>query len=255
MRPSRAAGLACGSWPVKKTSVPSPPLFAPSPARLAQARRVNDGLRRAHPDAKCALRYGDPLQLLIATVLSAQCTDARVNQVTPELFRRYPNAAAFANAPAGELERLIQPTGFFRNKAKAIRAGCMELVAKHGGQVPRTLDELTALQGVGRKTANVVLGNCFGVPGIVVDTHVTRLSQRLGLTRQKAPEKIESDLVRLLPREDWVAFGHRMIEHGRRFCKAPRPACEGCPLEAICPYPDKSTKPKGPARASVGRWK
>ena len=211
----------------------------PTPARLTQAAKVSAALATAYPDAKCSLDYATPLQLLIATILSAQCTDARVNQVTPALFQRFPGAKAFATAPAGELERMIQSTGFFRNKARSIREVCAGLVARHGGGVPRALEELTALRGIGRKTANVVLGNAYGIPGIVVDTHVIRLSQRLGLTKQKDPEKIEQDLMALLPKEDWVVFGHRVICHGRRHCKAPTPQCFGCPLLKMCPYPEK----------------
>jgi endonuclease-3 len=207
---------------------------------------VNAALKAAYPDAKCSLDYANPLQLLIATILSAQCTDARVNQVTPELFSRFPDAKSLAGADIRELERLIKSTGFYRNKARAIQAACRDLADKHRGQVPRTLAELTALRGVGRKTANVVLGNAYGVPGLVVDTHVARVTQRLGLTTQKLPEKIEFDLMALLPSEDWVGFGHRVIAHGRKHCRAPKPICEGCPLDPICPYPQKSTAPAKP---------
>ena len=172
--------------------------------------------------------------MLIATILSAQCTDARVNLVTPALFARYPDAAAFANADRSELERLIQSTGFFRNKARNIQLCCQALVANHGGQVPSTMEELTPLPGVGRKTANVVLGNAFAVPGIPVDTHVGRLSRRMGLTVQTDPVKVELDLMELIPKKEWTMFGHRMIHHGRRVCHARRPLCEECTGAAPC---------------------
>ncbi|GMV81210.1 MAG: endonuclease III [Planctomycetota bacterium] len=204
-----------------------------------QAARVNAGLKAAYPDAHCWLYYHSPLQLLVATILSAQCTDARVNQVTPGLFAKYPDAQAFAASDPAELERAIQSTGFFRNKAQSIREACRDIVERHGGEVPPDLEALVQLRGVGRKTANVVLGNAFGIPGMVVDTHVGRLSRRLGLTRNEDPVKVEHDLAALLPAEDWVAFGHRMIAHGRKYCKAPHPRCDGCPLEACCPFEDK----------------
>ena len=194
-----------------------------------------DILDRTYPDAQCALHFHTPLQLLIATILSAQCTDARVNQVTPGLFQRYPDAAAFAASTQQELEEQIRSTGFFRNKARAIRECCADIVGVHGGQVPRTLEELTRLRGVGRKTANVVLGNAFGVPGIVVDTHVARLSNRLGLTREKDPVKIEFALMPLIPRDRWTVFSHWLILHGRSYCIARKPRCSICPLAAHCP--------------------
>src|SRR5262249_3060594 len=199
------------------------------------ARRVSKELEKLYPDARCALDHQNPLQLLIATILSAQCTDVRVNVVTPALFARYPDAAAFANADQAELERMIQSTGFFRNKAKSIVACCKQLVEKYGGQVPRTMEELNPLPGVGRKTANVILGNAFGVPGITVDTHVGRLSRRLGLTTQENPEKVERDLMQLLPDKEWTMFSHRMIFHGRQVCFARKPNCGGCALNKICP--------------------
>ncbi|MCW8129216.1 MAG: endonuclease III [Planctomycetota bacterium] len=212
---------------------------APSPQRIEQGRRVNQALARAYPDAHCWLTHASPLQLLVATILSAQCTDARVNMVTPALFAKYPDAAALAQASLRELEKMIQSTGFYRNKALSIQSACRDIVAKHGGQVPDNLEALTALRGVGRKTANVVLGNAFGIPGMVVDTHVGRLSVRLGLTRHKDPVKVEHDLMPLIPQEDWVAFGHRMIAHGRAYCKAPKPRCTGCPLASVCPFEKK----------------
>jgi endonuclease III len=192
-------------------------------------------LEHAYPDARTALHHENPLQLLVATILSAQCTDERVNQVTPELFARYPDAAALAGAPRAELESLIRSTGFYRNKAKAIQSCCADIVARHQGQVPRSLEELTALQGVGRKTANVVLGSAFGIPGVVVDTHVHRLSRRLGLTREKDAVKIEFALMPIIPRERWSVFSHWLILHGRRVCVARRPRCSICPIAPHCP--------------------
>jgi endonuclease III len=214
-------------------------LRAPSPQKLEQARRVDAALARAYPDAKCSLTYANPLQLLIATILSAQCTDARVNKVTPALFARYKDAKAFADSNIVELEALIQSTGFFRSKAKSIREACRDIVEKHGGNVPRNLEDLTALRGVGRKTANVVLGNAFATPGMVVDTHVGRISRRLGLTKNTDPVKVEHDLMQLFPSARWTRLGHEMILHGRQYCKAPTPRCSGCPLLDICPYPKK----------------
>jgi endonuclease III len=192
-------------------------------------------LERTYPDARCALDFKTPLQLLIATILSAQCTDVRVNMVTPSLFERWPDARSLATAPLAELEDAVRSTGFFRNKAKSIHACCTDLVAKYGGEVPRTMEELTALHGVGRKTANVVLGNAFGIPGLVVDTHVTRLSNRLGLTRERDAVKIEHALMPLVPRERWTAFSHWLILHGRRVCIARKPRCSVCPLAVLCP--------------------
>jgi endonuclease III len=200
-----------------------------------RARRIVRDLAGLYPDATCALHFEGPLQLLIATILSAQCTDVRVNLVTPALFARYPDAAAFANADRSELERLIQSTGFFRNKARNIHLCCQELVVKHGGQVPSTMEELTPLPGVGRKTANVVLGNAFAVPGIPVDTHVGRLSRRMGLTVHDDPVKVERDLMEMIPKKEWTMFGHRMIHHGRRVCHARRPSCAECTLAKFCP--------------------
>lgn len=208
--------------------------------KSSQARRhaakVVEILAATYPDAECALHHENPLQLLIATILSAQCTDARVNMVTPALFAKYPTAADFAEAPQEELEQLIQSTGFFRSKAKNIRACCRDLVEEHGGEMPRDLESLVQLAGVGRKTANVVLGTAFGIAsGVVVDTHVGRLSKRLGLTRATQPEKIEQDLMAVLPKSEWVNFSHRMIHHGRQICTARKPRCGECPLNAECP--------------------
>ena len=209
--------------------------LAPLTRLRRRVRGILEELARLYPDARCALDYETPLQLLVATILSAQCTDRRVNLITPALFARYPDAAAFASARQAELEGLIQSTGFFRNKAANIIACCREIVAKHGGQVPATMEELVPLAGVGRKTANVVLGNAFGVPGIPVDTHVGRLSQRLGLTAETNPVKIERDLMEVIPREEWSMFAHRMIYHGRQVCHARKPRCEGCGLAKQCP--------------------
>lgn len=193
-------------------------------------------LRKAYPDAHCSLNYSNPLELLVATILSAQCTDERVNIVTADLFRKYRKAEDFINVEQTELEQDIRSTGFYRNKAKAIQGACRLLVEQHGGRVPSTLDELLELPGVARKTANVVLGNAFGISsGVVVDTHVGRLSQRLGLTRHEQPEKIERDLIELVPQKDWVDFAHLMIYHGRAVCKARKPECASCTLEDLCP--------------------
>jgi endonuclease-3 len=200
-----------------------------------RARRIVSGLARLYPDARCSLDYASPLQLLVATILAAQCTDVRINQVTPSLFARFPDARAFAAADQAELEALVQSTGFFRNKARNIILCCRQLVEQHGGEVPRTMDELVPLAGVGRKTANVVLGNVFGVPGIVVDTHVGRLSQRMGLTRATDPVLIERELMGLIPKRQWISFGHRMIYHGRQVCHARKPLCDGCSLASLCP--------------------
>lgn len=203
--------------------------------RKRHAAKVVRALAREYPDAKCSLDHASPLQLLIATILSAQCTDERVNLVTPALFTRYPDAQAFAQADQAELEGLTQSTGFFRNKAKNIIGCCRAIVEKHSGEVPGTLGDLVALPGVGRKTANVVLGNAFAVPGLVVDTHVLRLSRRLGLTSATTPEKIELDLMKIVPPKEWVALGHRLIYHGRRVCQARSPRCEICVLAKHCP--------------------
>ncbi|MCX6967241.1 MAG: endonuclease III [Verrucomicrobia bacterium] len=195
-----------------------------------------EAFRRTYPNAHCELVFAHPLQLLVATVLSAQCTDKRVNLVTETLFQRYRTAADFAQASQEELEEAIHSTGFFRNKAKAIRALAAALLAHHGGQVPADMEALTALPGVGRKTANVVLGNAFGKnEGIVVDTHVARLSDRLRLTPATSPEKIEADLMSLVPRQEWTNFSHWLIWHGRRRCTARNPDCAGCEVQTLCP--------------------
>jgi endonuclease III len=201
-----------------------------------RAAKVAKLLAGEYPDAECALQFSNPLQLLIATILSAQCTDVRVNMVTPVLFKRYPSAAAFAEAKRGDLEKAIQSTGFFRNKARSIQECCRKLVEEYNGEVPRTIEALVELPGVGRKTANVVLGTAFDIAsGVVVDTHVSRLTHRLGLTKHKDAVKIERDLMGLLPEEEWVDFSHRLIHHGRRVCMARKPRCEDCVLNVICP--------------------
>jgi endonuclease-3 len=187
-------------------------------------------------DAHVTLDFTNPLELLVATVLSAQCTDVRVNQVTPAIFKQYPTAAHYAEASPEDLEQAIYTTGFYRQKAKSIKALCRALVTQFGGQVPASLENLVKLPGIGRKTANVILGNAFGIPGIVVDTHMGRVAQRLGLTRQKDPVKIEFDLMPLVPRERWVKFSHQMIWHGRRVCSAKKPDCPHCPLLPYCDY-------------------
>jgi endonuclease III len=203
---------------------------------LSRAQRIAEELARMYPDAKCALNFRNAFELLVATILSAQCTDEVVNRVTPALFKRYPNAQALAKADQAELEELIRPTGFFRTKAKNLIAMAKGLVERHGGKVPRDLDALIALPGVGRKTANVVLGTAYGIPsGIVVDTHVKRIVYRLGLTRHTDPGKIEQELMNLLDQKEWIMFSHRLITHGRRVCTARNPKCSECALDPICP--------------------
>ena len=207
--------------------------------RRARARRIVRKLFAAHPDATCALDYRNPFELICATVLSAQCTDERVNRTTPALFARFPDAAALASAAAGELEELIRPTGFYKAKSRSLLGLAKALVACHRGKVPKTMEELVELPGVGRKTANVVLGNAYDTPGLVVDTHVSRVSQRLELTKNTDPARIESDLMELVARKDWTQFSHATIFHGRRICVARKPKCPECPLLADCPYPRK----------------
>ena len=205
-------------------------------AKTARLKKIIAALDRTYPEAHCELNHADSLQLLIATILSAQCTDKRVNIVTRELFKKHRSASDFANVPLAELEQVIKSTGFFRNKAKNIQACCRKLVERHAGKVPRTMEQLTQLDGVGRKTANVVLGNAFGFNvGVVVDTHIARLSQRLGLTRQKTPEKIERDLMVLVPQKQWTLFSHWLIWHGRRRCAARKPDCLNCEIRRLCP--------------------
>jgi endonuclease-3 len=204
--------------------------------KLQRTEEIIAGLRKAYPNAHCELNYSKPLELLIATILSAQCTDKQVNIVTAELFKKYRTADDFAKADLTALEEDIRRLGFFRSKAKNIQACCRKLVEQYGGEVPRTMEQLVQLGGVGRKTANVVLGNAFGInEGVVVDTHVGRLSQRLGLTNQTTPEKIESDLEKLVPRKLWTLFSHLLIWHGRRRCFARNPDCPNCEIKNLCP--------------------
>jgi endonuclease-3 len=227
---------------------------AEKPAKAAQvARKVGRGtdpkrvaailakLDEAYPTATCELKHENAFQLLISTILSAQCTDVRVNQVTQTLYKKYPNAEAFAHANPSELEQEIRPTGFFRNKTKSIIGASKGIIENFGGQVPRTMDEILTLPGVARKTANVVLGTAYGIAsGIVVDTHVIRLSRRLDLTKHEDPKKIEQDLVRVIPEEKWITFSHQLIWHGRRVCVARKPRCIDCNLESICYSKDKT---------------
>jgi len=198
--------------------------------------KILKALEREYPDATCSLNFTTPLELLVATILSAQCTDERVNQVTRDLFKKYKTARDYAQVSQTELEKDIQSTGFYKNKAKNIRDCCQQLEQRFGGDVPKDIEQLVSLPGVGRKTANVVLGTAYGIPsGIVVDTHVARISQRLGLTQNTNPEKIEQDLMQLIPQDEWIAFSHRVIQHGRKYCTARKPACAACPLSSFCP--------------------
>ncbi|MBF0170037.1 MAG: endonuclease III [Nitrospinae bacterium] len=208
-----------------------------------RAKKIDAILKKRYPGASCSLDHRTPFELLVATILSAQCTDARVNMVTPGLFQRWPDAKALAGARLADVEEAVRSTGFYKNKAKALVSMSADLVARHGGQVPDTMEELTALAGVGRKTANVILGNVFGKPdGIVVDTHVGRLARRWGLTVNDDPVKVEADLGPLLPRAEWTGFSHRAILFGRELCQAKRPVCGRCPLcESLCPWSDKQS--------------
>jgi endonuclease-3 len=202
----------------------------------SRVREIIRKLKRAYPDAKCSLNHSNAFELLIATILSAQCTDDRVNFVTADLFRKYRKPDDYLKVSPRELEKDIRTTGFFRNKTKSIQGTSKVLTEQYGGRVPQTMDELLELPGVARKTANVVLGNAFAIKsGVVVDTHVTRLSHRLGLSQQKQPEKIEQDLIQLVPKKDWVIFSHLLIAHGRKICKARNPLCEDCVVEKLCP--------------------
>ena len=205
-------------------------------AKLERMQKILSALKRIYPDAHCELNFSNQLQLLVATILSAQCTDKRVNIVTAELFKKYHSAKDFADAPLVDIEEAVKTTGFFRNKAKNIKACCAALAEKFGGEVPQTMDELNALAGVGRKTANVVLGNAFGInAGVVVDTHVTRLSNRLGLAKETDAVKLEEVLMKLVPQNDWALFSHWLIWHGRRRCDARKPDCQNCEIKNLCP--------------------
>ena len=209
--------------------------MAPS-KETGEIQKILSILRTHYPSVKSALRYGNPLEMLVSTILSAQCTDIRVNEVTQILYEELKTAKDFAEVPLERLEELIRPTGFYHNKAKSIKSCCRRIVEEHDGRVPDTMEALVELPGVGRKTANVVLGNAFGIPGIVVDTHVKRLSQRIGLTQETDPVKIEFDLMKQIPKARWIDFSHQLIWHGRRVCTARKPHCEDCPLQPLCDY-------------------
>jgi endonuclease-3 len=213
--------------------------------KKANQKRVKEIIKiltRVIPDSTIALKFSSPLELLIATILSAQCTDVRVNQVTATLFNKYRSAKDYAQADPLELEQDIRPTGFYRNKAKSIQKCCQELVARFGGEVPKTLEEMVTLAGVGRKTANVILGNAFGIPGIVVDTHVHRVSQRIGLTKKDDPVKIEFELMEIVPKEEWTHLSNLLVWHGRRTCVARKPLCDSCAILKLCDYGSKLVK-------------
>jgi len=240
---------------VKKTVTKRPRKSAPAAPSTAEVRSRRVGgdlapdriaailraLDEAYPNAVCALNHKTPWELLVATILSAQCTDVRVNMVTPELFRRFPTPAAMANAPIPELEDLIRTTGFFRNKAKSIKGAAQAIVERFGGEVPKTLDELITVPGAARKTANVVLGVSYGLAeGVVVDTHVFRIARRLGLAKGDTPQKVEEELMKVLPREKWIDFSHQVIHHGRQVCLARNPKCNICNLEPLCHSRDKT---------------
>ena len=238
--PAHRAPAPAQARPGTPAAAPETPL-----ARTRRARRIHRLLAERYPDAHCELEFRTPLQLLVATVLSAQCTDKRVNQVTPALFARYPDAAALAAADRAELEDLIRPTGFFRAKSDAILKLAARLVEHYAGEVPPRQEDLVTLPGVGRKTANVVLGDAFGIPGLTVDTHVGRLSRRLGFTAHEDPVKVEQDLAAIFPRRDHTILSHRLIFHGRRTCHARRPACGACPVASLCPsYGTGETDPR-----------
>lgn len=214
-----------------------PPLKNTLEGKRARAAEVLRRLRAEYPDATCSLDFKDPLQLLVATILAAQCTDERVNIVTKSLFKKYRRPADYVNAPAGELEEDVRTCGFFNQKAKSIRNACRTIIERYGGKVPGTMEELLTLDGVGRKTANVILGECFGVPGVIVDTHCTRLANRLGFTRNTDAGKIEQDIMRIVPREDWNIFSHCLVFHGRAVCNARAPRCSECVVNTLCPFP------------------
>lgn len=204
-----------------------------------KVKEIIKTLSKEIPDSRIALKFSNPFELLIATILSAQCTDVKVNQVTADLFKRYRSAKDYSNLDLKKLEEEIRPTGFYKNKAKAIQKCCKELMARFGGEVPKTLEELVMLPGVGRKTANVILGNAYGIPSIVVDTHVSRVSQRIGLTKNDDPVKIEFDLMEIVPKEEWTHFSNLLIWHGRKTCVAKKPLCDQCPIRRGCDYGSK----------------
>lgn len=223
--------------PTRPKTAKRPPSHETGEERKRRAARIVRALARAYPDADCALRHRNAFELLIATILSAQCTDQKVNEVTARLFERYPTPAALADARPGAVEKLVHATGFFRQKTKSIQSASRDIVERFGGEVPGTLEELVTLRGVARKTANVVLGNVFGVPSLAIDTHMKRVNRRLRLTDHEDPVKIEEDLTKLVPRKHWTRYTHRVIRHGRVCCDAKRPDCDGCPLEGACPWP------------------
>jgi endonuclease-3 len=222
-----------------------------TPARVA---KILDELERAHPDARLALDFSTPLELLVALILAAQCTDAKVNEVTRSLFRRFATARDYAEAAQDELEEAVRPTGFYRQKAKTLRTCARGLVDRFGGEVPNDIAALLTLPGVGRKTANILRGNAFGEPGIGVDTHVARLSERLGLSEESDPDRIEADLTRLVPPRRQVRFCHLVQYHGRRVCTARRPSCFACTVRHLCPFPDKTPAPATAAKPTRSRW-
>ncbi len=237
-RVATKAGATRRAKPSRRAHPSKPKTDYTSPERLG---KIFAALDRLFPRAECALRHENPFQLLVATILSAQCTDARVNMVTPELFQRYPTPQDFAALRQPVLEREIRSTGFFRNKSKNIIAAAKKIVEDFGGKVPRSMDEMLTLPGVARKTANVVLGTAYGIPsGVVVDTHVFRIAGRLKLSKEKTPEKVEQDLMRLVPQDRWISFGHQVIWFGRKICQARKPLCAECPLEPVCDSPDKT---------------
>ena len=208
------------------------------PSAKERAPKILSKLAKAYPDADCELNFSNPLELIVATILSAQCTDARVNGVTPALFKKYRTAKDYAKAPAAQFEKMIRSTGFYKNKARSIMNCCAEIVSKHGGRVPEDMEALTSLAGVGRKTANLVRGYAFGQPAIICDTHVLRLSQRLGLSKNKDPNKVERDLAELVPKKNWTRFSTVLMIHGRRLCRAKHPGCPSCPIRNLCPSAD-----------------
>ncbi|MFA5554474.1 MAG: endonuclease III [Phycisphaerae bacterium] len=219
----------------KNATVKKPKLKVDKKQAAERVKRILPVLKKAYPDAKTELIFNNPLELLIATILSAQCTDVRVNMVAKVIFKKYKSAGDWVEAPISEIEQDIKSTGFFRNKAKNIKGACEKIISDFNGEVPKTMEELTSLPGVGRKTANVILSNAFGVPGITCDTHVIRLSRRLGLSANSDPVKLEFDLADIVPKKDWSIFSHSMVLHGRYVCKARKPDCENCPVSIYCP--------------------